>query len=275
MKKSNNKYNSKTSTTKKTTTRKIPKESDNKYNSKTSATKKTKTTTRKSPKESATKFPVNTVKIGLDGKKWIIAEASNGVKRWIPHKVVDLLKKFSVKEIVPKLKLGKIKKIGKLDVTTNSIGIGELLYQEYNAPKGIYYIYHYAGSLIAVHEKQKLNDQVFEFTRGKVLCDIGMFSFNDCGYIKKYVKKREYLFFPDFETDIFIDKKDKKILNHSYVYDADLDINIDNNNADSRNPIAIFADNKYGDGTFSVYRGQNAFWIMSYLVGINLLNLTN
>jgi hypothetical protein len=37
---------------------------------------------RKSPGQSATKFPVGTVKTGLDGKLWVIKKASNGVKRW-------------------------------------------------------------------------------------------------------------------------------------------------------------------------------------------------
>jgi len=41
---------------------------------------------RKSPGVSATKFPVGTVKTGLDGKSWIIKKVSNGTKRWVRMK---------------------------------------------------------------------------------------------------------------------------------------------------------------------------------------------
>lgn len=44
--------------------------------------RKKKTVTRKSPRASATGFAVGTVKTGLDGNKWVIKKASNGVKRW-------------------------------------------------------------------------------------------------------------------------------------------------------------------------------------------------
>jgi len=44
--------------------------------------KYTKSGGRKSPGVSATKFPVGTIKKGLDGKNWVIKVASNGVQRW-------------------------------------------------------------------------------------------------------------------------------------------------------------------------------------------------
>ena len=44
--------------------------------------RKKKTVTRKSPRASATGFAVSTVKTGLDGNRWIVKKASNGVKRW-------------------------------------------------------------------------------------------------------------------------------------------------------------------------------------------------
>jgi hypothetical protein len=37
---------------------------------------------RKSPGVSATLYPIGTVRKGLDGNKWKIKKASNGVKRW-------------------------------------------------------------------------------------------------------------------------------------------------------------------------------------------------
>jgi hypothetical protein len=44
--------------------------------------KYTKSGGRKSSGVSATKFPVGTVKKGLDGKNWVIKVASNGIQRW-------------------------------------------------------------------------------------------------------------------------------------------------------------------------------------------------
>ena len=38
---------------------------------------------RKSPGLSATKFPIGTVKTGLDGNNWVIKVVSNGTKRWV------------------------------------------------------------------------------------------------------------------------------------------------------------------------------------------------
>jgi len=42
----------------------------------------TKPSTRKSPKQSATKFPVKTVRTGLDGNKWVVIQTVKGIKRW-------------------------------------------------------------------------------------------------------------------------------------------------------------------------------------------------
>lgn len=41
---------------------------------------------RKGPSQSATLYKVGTKKIGNDGNRWIIAQSSNGVKRWTLYK---------------------------------------------------------------------------------------------------------------------------------------------------------------------------------------------
>jgi hypothetical protein len=90
---------------------------------------------RKSPIESATLFEVGTKKKGINGKIWIIKVTSSGVKQWVPFAadISNMIKNddnlitfFNVK-IIPKLK-SKIKKIGHLDIITNKIGIGELIW---------------------------------------------------------------------------------------------------------------------------------------------------
>lgn len=39
-------------------------------------------TTRKSPEASATTKKIGSVAIGIDGNRWVVKKASNGVKRW-------------------------------------------------------------------------------------------------------------------------------------------------------------------------------------------------
>ncbi|XWV24581.1 ubiquitin-conjugating enzyme e2 [Tupanvirus deep ocean] len=244
---------------------------------------------RKGPIQSATNYPVGTKKWGLDGKQWIVLESSNGVRRWSPYSLDtsairyknDTVTYFDVDKIIPKLKLGRMVKIGELDVTSNRIGVGELLFHEYPTAKGRYIIYHYAGSLIAVHENESLKGQKFDITKGSANCDIGMFAFNDAGYIKKYINEKKSnitsffgISFPDFDTGIFI-TRDRKVLDYAYVYDSDLEINKGNTDADDNNPIAIFATNNFGDGSFPIYQGRNAFWIMSQDVQDRMLELIN
>ncbi|XWV25814.1 hypothetical protein QJ857_gp1271 [Tupanvirus soda lake] len=243
---------------------------------------------RKGPIQSATNYPIGTKKWGMDGKQWIVAESSTGVRRWTPYSLDtsviryknDTITYFDVDKIIPKLKLGRMVKIGTLDVTSNRIGVGELLFHEYPTAKGIYNIYHYAGSLIAVHENESIKGQKFDITKGTANCDIGMFAFNDFGYIKKYINEKKSnitslfgLSFPEFDTAIFI--SNRQALEHAYVYDSDLDINKKNPDADNSNPIAIFASNHYGDGSFPIYQGRNAFWIMSSDVQDRMIELIN
>jgi hypothetical protein len=46
-------------------------------------TRKNKEKGRKSPSESATDFPVGTIKVGNNKKKWIVKKVSNGSQRWV------------------------------------------------------------------------------------------------------------------------------------------------------------------------------------------------
>jgi hypothetical protein len=59
-----------------------------KTKSKTKA--KTKSKHRKGPEASATLYKVGTKKQGNDGNRWIVSEASNGVKRWKLYKKIDI-----------------------------------------------------------------------------------------------------------------------------------------------------------------------------------------
>ena len=208
---------------------------------------------RKSPIESATEFPVGTKRWGLDGKQWIITESVTGVKRWIPYNLDtsviryrnDTITFFDADKIISKLKLGRMKKLGSLNITSNRIGAGELLFYEFPTAKGTYNIYHYAGSLIAVHENESLKNQKFCITKYSANCDIGMFSYNDVGYVRKYIKQSSSKKitvadqFPQFDTSIFI-ASNNRVLDFAYVYDTDLDINKNSSVTDSE-PIAIFA----------------------------------
>lgn len=189
----------------------------------------------------------------------------------------DRVTYFVVNKIIPKLKI-QMKKIGKLNITTNSIGIGELLFHEYATAKGKYIIYDYNGCLIAIHENESIGEQIFTITNYSANCDIGMFSYNDIGYVKKYMKKENFkkkssfigMSFPAFDTSILISSKG---VHYSYVYESDLDINKNNSEANNEDPIAIFANNNYGDGSFPIYRGRNAFWIMSDNTWLRMLEL--
>lgn len=174
---------------------------DIKYNSEQQTTKKStksKSSSRRGPTSSATNYPVGTKKRGNDGRMWTVKKTSKGIKRWVPDSIGteslkyrnDTITYFDVKQVIPKLKSGKIKKIGYLDITSNSIGIGELLFTEYSTKKGRYNIYYYEGSLIAVHEDELIDNQKFKKTMYSAFCDIGMFAFIDTNRIKKYMPKK-------------------------------------------------------------------------------------
>ena len=47
-------------------------------------TRKNKDKGRKGPSESATDFPVGTIKVGNNKKKWIVKKVSNGSQSWVP-----------------------------------------------------------------------------------------------------------------------------------------------------------------------------------------------
>lgn len=235
--------------------------------------------TRKGPTESATKFKVRTKKIGNDGNIWVVAETITGTHRWVPYKTNtgsiiiknDMITLFNFTKIVSVAK-GKIKYIGHLDITSNKIGVGETVFGIYQTKKGRYNIYYYNYSLIALHEDQLLKDQTFKLQKGTAECDFGMFGYNDFSRIKKYIKptKKTRLIFPTFDP-VFYDKHNK-IRNYEYVYESDFMVNKNTTDVDDRHPIAIFADNGYGDGGFPIYKGKNAFLIMSHKLETLLLN---
>lgn len=220
---------------------------------------------RKGPTESATLYPVGTKRKGNDGRMWIIKKTSSGVQRWVPLPEKSLIKikkgdieSFDIR-IIPRLNQGKIRKIGYLHITSNKIGIGELLFNDYPTKPGRHNIYYYYGSLIAIHEDEDPTKQIFKFTKRSANSDIGMFAFIDSKRVRPYIVKSKIKaygdYFPNFPTSIL--KKE-----YDYIYESDLEINKDRT-VDSKKPIAIFAENQFGDGSFSIYKGTNAYWIMS------------
>ena len=62
---------------------------------------------RPSPTKSATLYKIGTIKIGNDGNKWIIAENTNGVKRWKLYKKETTKKKTPKKETTKKVANGE------------------------------------------------------------------------------------------------------------------------------------------------------------------------
>ena len=69
---------------KKTTKKKAPKKKKKTTTRlrKTTGGSKRVSTTRKSPEASATTKKIGSVALGIDGNRWIVKKASNGVKRW-------------------------------------------------------------------------------------------------------------------------------------------------------------------------------------------------
>jgi hypothetical protein len=77
----------KTSKKKKTTKKKTAKKKTTKKKTttrlrRTTGGSKRVSTTRKSPEASATTKSIGTVARGIDGNRWVVKKASNGVKRW-------------------------------------------------------------------------------------------------------------------------------------------------------------------------------------------------
>lgn len=245
---------------------------------------------RKGPTVSATLFKEGTIKIGNDGRKWII-KSFNGIPRWVPQND-DALKlkngeifSFDFDKIKKKIG-GKLTKLGTITITSNKIGIGEIIYDAYPAKKGKYHIYDYNYSLIAVHENQSLNHQNFVLN-GNVSCDIGMFSFLDYARIINYSERQSIY---HFEYNLINNNQIKKY-DAYYLYETHLkiynnlvskktnskiirrqtpkiNIKFDSSQLtkyDLQNPVGIFAGNGFGDGGFFVFKGQNAYFILSDL----------
>lgn len=244
-------------------------------------------TTRKSPSISATEYEIGTTKKGNDGNQWLVAMTSNGIKRWMPvtnsiKYENDHITMFDVNKVIPKLKMGSIKKIGQLEITSNKIGVGEMFFDILPSSKGKYNIYYFQGSLIAVHQDSSLRGQIFKMTKYDASCDMGMFSFIDYARVKKYLPKNnnqtvKKIFgeqFPDFNIDIFqIPKMKNSHKEYEFVLESDLIINENSIPNKSETPIAIFANNLSGDGSFHIYKGNNAYWIMSQDVHDEMIEL--
>lgn len=222
---------------------------------------------RKSPSDSATLFKVGTKKKGNDGRMWIIV-SYNGIHRWVPLEQSinestlqvknDIIKIFDFDMIMKKFR-GTPKKLGKLRLTHNKIGIGELIFSIYPAKKGIYSIYNYHYCLIAVPENYSLAGQIFKSVKGDALCDIGMFAYNDPTRVP-YIK-RKTLWFPFFDTGIFLPPSSNRIKDDAYyLYESDL---LDKSEETDEEPIALFAENGFGDGSFPIFKSQYAYMIMS------------
>ena len=84
----------------------------------------------------------------------------------------------------------KIKKIGSIEITGKNIALGELYYTQYVTKPGIYDIYYYNGSLIAIQSGKTLDSQKFKLQKDSIVgCDIGMFSISDPARTEKYREK--------------------------------------------------------------------------------------
>lgn len=239
---------------------------------------------RPSPPESATLFEVGTKRVGGDGNIWVI-KLYGKTKRWVPVKSVidesdikiknDLIISFNLDTIIRKLK-SKPKKIGELEITGSKIGVGELIYNDLPAKKGWYDIYTYHKSLIAVGPDTFGNDKVFELTKYYADCDIGMFAFNDTIPIRPERKGKFGKIFPGFYIDLLSPGSPNQIRNTDvyYIYETDLIMNQNTEtDVDDSNPIAIFAGNGYGDGSFHIYRSGKNYLIMSEELNNKILDL--
>ncbi|AVG46450.1 hypothetical protein [Acanthamoeba polyphaga mimivirus] len=222
---------------------------------------------RQSPDESATLYRPGTKLRGNNGQIWVVKKTKRGTNKWVIDKSTniktrnDKLISFNTKDIISLLKCGKPQLIGILDITSNKIGVGELYYQIMPAIRGTYRIYEYCGNLLAIYYEDNILDQKFILTDKICDCDIGMFSYNDHNRISKYLNKSSKskfgVKFPDFSTKIF------NKVDYDYIYESDLEKNKNYTDTDN-NPIAIFSNNHFGDGSFPIYRSGNNYWIMNY-----------
>ncbi|BCS83422.1 hypothetical protein QLL95_gp0701 [Cotonvirus japonicus] len=233
---------------------------------------------RKSPEESATNLKVGTIKQELDGNNWIVRETLNGTRRWNRYNDVNEIKTFDYNTLIKNIKC-KLKKLGELNISSKEIGVGEIFYWTMKTSPGIYEIYQFCDSLIAIHINQDFKGQTYKLTDHTVDSDMGMFSFNDSARLIKYQNKKNPsgfgYYFPYFDGKLLSRKNSS-----GYIYESDFDDKIKKNNKNNKtnnniDPIAIFVDNQYGDGSFPIYKGKNSFWIMGNHTKELIISLIN
>lgn len=248
---------------------------------------------------------VGTKKKGRDGQMWIIKKDKVGTRKWmkvvsagsktakkpVPKKIAkpvstksatflkfnyDRVTEFNLDGLVKNLKLGKPKKIGSINITGNSIGVGELVTNEFPAKKGRYNIYICDFSLIAIHESSSLENQMFHLTNKIAGCDIGMFAYCDYARVKPFFQRKDV--FPEFY--VFGKGSRNKIngFDAYYVYQSDFRVRkgkqlMEIPNTNHTEPVALFAGNGFGDGTFLIYKSVNGYFIMSLDVENKLMDM--
>ena len=194
---------------------------------------------------------------------------------------------FDFDLIVSKFKKGSAIKLGSLQMTSNKIGIGELVYNILPCKKGKWNIFQYNSCLIAVLDGVPLKSQRFIYTGKNAGCDIGMFAFMDGKIVQKLPQRTskrgksntkskkplKWLLFPGFGTsNLNPNSRNKnKIGKHDAYY-----IYTDNIGPQYEHiPFALFAHNGFGDGGFPIYKGKDAYLILSGNMGNQIFDLAN
>lgn len=256
--------------------------SKSKSKSKTTSKSKSK---RVGPSDSATLFPKGTVKKGNDGNKWIVIVTANKIKKWqkistsddekqLKKDIGSSIIKFDTDDNIVSLDMGSIKTskprlLTKFRISSNQIGVGELLFHTMPAKKGEYNIYELHGSLIAVRSDDNLIDQTFKLSNKTAYCDVGSFAFNDSKRVEKYIKRKSKvshygISFPYYHDDVYDYNRNKKDKNWWLIFEKDLEVEEDNPDADDIAPLAVMASNNYGDGSFPIYKCGYNYMILSY-----------
>jgi hypothetical protein len=273
--------------TKQTTSKSKPKKTTSKSKSKpikktaskikTSSKSKSK---RVGPSDSATLFPKGTIKKGNDGNKWVVIVTKNKIKKWqkISTSTSDNKNKksnitFDTDANIISLDMGgvkirKLRLLTKFRISSNQIGVGELLYHVMPAKKGEYNIYELHGSLMAIRSDDNLVDQTFKLSNKTAYCDIGSFAFNDSKRVEKYIKRKSKVSaygiqFPYYHDDVYDYNHNKKDKNWWLIFEKDLQVEENNPDADDIAPLAVMASNNYGDGSFPIYKCGYNYMILS------------
>lgn len=218
---------------------------------------------RKSPEISATKVPIDTIMKGNDGNLWIVKNSGKSQK-WFPvnRKAAKLDgENFISINILETQKLlkKKFKKVAKLEIEQNKIGIGELIYNEFPAKKGLYIIYELDGSYLAVPENTDINTLQLKLNNKHVESDIGMTAFLN---LKESFPHNETLKKPmrNFKYSLkYFDVDYGRNGNKLYLKH----FNFADNKIDSKNIVGVFLANHEGDGSFPIYSNSKT---KSYLV---------